>query len=74
MRANGTGFLASERSRLKHEFIWSYVQVSKGAAVPYHIGLSRNESASEASYFWQENDGDGTHLTVERLGNPNGHP
>ncbi|KAH7722893.1 CBN-CLEC-62 protein [Aphelenchoides avenae] len=60
-KAKGTGFLASVRSRLKHEFISNYVRATKLDAVPYHIGLSRNETSAKTAYYWQETSDNGTH-------------
>lgn len=70
-KAKGTGFLASVRSRLKHEFISNYVRATKLDAVPYHIGLSRNETSAKTAYYWQETSDNGTHKMVcRRLVNP----
>lgn len=49
---SGDGFLASERSDLKHKFHVDYVRSINGMLQPYFIGLSWYNN--EDQYLWSE--------------------
>ncbi|KAH7704228.1 hypothetical protein AAVH_28584 [Aphelenchoides avenae] len=62
MQAGGRAFLASELTKLKHDFHADYVRSIKGRVVPYLIGLTYNDTVNR--YEWDQTYSNGTHYSL----------